>query len=370
MSRSAPKKHAAKLKRSKTGSRSSHQVGLGLMVLFFLILLILVGKFFTFIQSLNQAYSPDGQDKTKKYSWDGKGEINLAVKADSVYVLSFDPLDQLVNLIRIPDDTYMSLPFGYGRWAVSSVYQLGQNEQPEIGGKLLKATLSNSLGVPIDDYLIASGNFESRSFEEVIKDLRQNPVSGLSLLQGSKTDLSAVEYWHLVWGIKGVRPDKVKLTDLGKNNLTYSLALPDGSKVLGISQVDFDQYVEDRFEDNRLKNEGLSVGIFNATDHPGLAEKAARLITNAGGRVVFTTNSADKQKNNLVVGKPSVTTTRLTQLFAPDCLNQNRSLGLFKSEKNQCLTKSLNVTSSRADINVVLGEDYFNQLNEKQTLSH
>jgi hypothetical protein len=367
MPKSAPRKYSAKLKRTKLNLKSGNRVGLGLTVLFFLILLIVVGKLFSFIQSFNQPYAPDGASKVKKYGWDGKGMINVAVKADAVYLFSFDPAGQSINLINIPDETYLALPFAYGRWPARSVYQLGQNEQPAVGAALFKITLSNTLGLPVDDYLVINGELNSRPFEEVIKDLRQNPLLGFNLLSQSKTDLSAGEYWRLIWQIRGVRTDKINLTDIDKDNLTSSVLLPDGSKVLGLSQADFDQYAEDKFADSLIKSEGLSIGIFNATDHPGLAERAARLVTNLGGRVVFTSNSSEKLSKTLITGKLSFTEDRLKKLFAPDCLN-SKTLGLFKSENPACITKNSIFTSSRAEINLVLGEDYFNALNDRQVL--
>ena len=122
-----------------------------------------------------------------------------------------------------------------------------------------------------------------------------------------------------------------------------------------------DQFIQSRFEDSKLKDEGLGIGILNATDHPGLAEKAARVVTNIGGRVILTGNLEERQHNSFVLGKDGYTQTRLSQVFAPACIQTSWPLGLFRS--GGCFLQSDSFNFSRAEVTIVLGEDYFLRYN-------
>ena len=73
--------------------------------------------------------------------------------------------------------------------------------------------------------------------------------------------------------------------------------------------------------------------------------KAARIITNLGGNVIIVSNGQTNLKNTKVTGVKSKTLDRLKQIFEIS--------GKIDPNMEE-------LTSSRADINVFLGEDYFN----------
>ncbi len=295
---------------------------------------------------------------SKNYTWDGRSTLNLVIKSDNIYVASFNPEDSSFTLLKVPDETYAEVPLGFGRWPVRSVYDLGQAENPPIGARLLKDTTGTLFGVPVDGFITASGDFEA-----VAENARKNPLSIIGAIRDSKSDLNILELIRFWWGVRGVRFDRFKSADLGGSNLTEWVLLPDGSRGLEPDRPKLDQYIQSRFEDFKLKEEGLSVGILNATDHPGLADRAARAIGNIGGRVIFTGNSLDRFEKSLVLGKTGYTQTRLSQVFAPACIGGSvLPFGLFKS--GGC-SKVDSLGSSRADVTVILGEDYFLRYSKK-----
>lgn len=354
-------------------ARASKRVALGVGVLVILLLLVGLSKIIGFIGGLNKPYSPDTKYGTKQYYWDGTSTINLIIKSDKLALVSFNPVDKTATILKISDETYLNVPYGFGQWPARSIYDLGQSENPPIGAKLLKTTISQAFGAPVDGYLILPKEDFSLSSEKTIEKLRQNPLSYFSILKGGKTDLSFMELWGFVWGIRGVRFDKVKAIDLAQSNITSWMLLADGSRVLDLDQPRLDQLIQSQMEDSRMGSEALSVGIFNSTSHPGLAERAARLVTNMGGRVVLTSNTQDHLANSIVFGKPSYTKVRLEQIFAPSCLSGTGLFGLSKGDKcakipcrnggNQvgarCAPGNLDSEFSRADVNIILGEGYF-----------
>lgn len=342
----------SKPKKIKPSGRKS-QVSLGIAALVFLVLLMVVGKLLGLIGALGQPFSPDSSaGSIKQHQWTEDRTLNLVIKSDRLSILSFNPREKTVTLVKIPDETYLSIPFGFGRWPSSSIYDLGQAEKPPVGAVLIKETISLIFGIPIDGYLILSSNSDSTRAETVLEKLRTAGFSGLGILKQSKTDLTPLELMRLWWKIKGVRSDKVKILDLGDSQITEWILLADGRRGLTLDQLKLDQYIQGQFEDNKIRDEGLSVGIFNATEHPGLAEKAARVVSNMGGRVIFTSNYKDNLSSNRVFGKKSYTINRLSEIFGPACALP-------------CNNGTLEPDFSRADVTVILGEDYFLRYSER-----
>lgn len=341
MPRPAPKRKVAR--------RPKKMTKWGVAALAFLLGIILFSK-------IGNLFGSGADISFKNYIWNGKSTLNLVVKSDNTYIISFNPQDSSFTVLKLPDETYVQVPLGFGRWPMRSVYDLGQAEKPPIGARLLKDTAGMLFGVPVDGYILTSGNFET-----VAEGVRKNPFNIIGTIRESKTDLNILELVRFWWGVKGVRFDRFKSADLKNSDLTSWVLLPDGSRGLEPDRLKLDQFIQDRFEDSKLKDEGLNIGILNATGHLGLAEKAARTVANIGGRVIFTGNSEDKLQDSFVLGKSGYTQTRLAQVFAPPCIQTSWPLGFFKSKG--CSLKSDSFNFSRAEVTVVLGEDYFLRYN-------
>lgn len=288
--------------------------------------------------------------------WNGKSTLNLVVKSDNIYIASFNPQDSSFTVLKVPDETYANVPLGFGRWPMRSVYDLGQAEKPPIGARLLKDTASMLFGVPVDGVILTSGNFEVMA-----ESARKNPLGIIGVIRDSKSDLNILESIRFWWGVRGVRFDRFKSADLESSDLTSWVLLSDGSRGLELDRLKLDQFIQSRFEDYKLKEEGFGIGILNATEHSGLAEKAARAVTNIGGRVIFTGNLEERLQDSFVLGKSGYTQTRLAQVFAPTCIQTSWPLGFFRS--GGCSLNGDSFNLSRAEVTVVLGEDYFLRYN-------
>lgn len=337
--------------------RSSGQkrVFWGCFALLLVVFLVVLGK------ALNFLNSPAGvllssADK-KNYTYTGDSTINLVIKADSIYTLFLNPNEKVATILKIPDDTYLNLAYGFGRYPARSIYELGQAESTPMGAKLLKHTLSDLEGIAVDGIILARSQSEMRSPVKLIEEIKQNPVSMISLVSKLDSDLSRLELFRLFWELRGIRSDNLRLVDLGTSTITRSALLADGTRVLGIDQVKLDNLIQSKFKDLKVEDEGLSIGVFNGTDHSKLAEAVARIINHMGGRVIFVTNSQQSYPQSFVFGKKGYTTVRLTQIFAPRCLKTPFVFSRF--QKANCDIKDPEILSSRAQVNVVLGEDFY-----------
>lgn len=352
--------HPNTKKTKSSARRPRSQITLGVAALFFLIALILVGKLFGFLGSINQPYSKDSQ---KISTWDGNSPLNLVVKMDEIYLLSYQPNNKSLTIIKFPGEIYIDIPYNFGKWPIRSIYDLGQAEKPPMGSRLIKDSTGSLFNLAVDGYIII--NDSSTNFPNLIDSERKNLLPGVGLLSKSQTDLNLLEFLKIWWAIKGVRADKLKIIDLEKSDLTKWLLLPDGSRVITLDQVKLDQFEEGRFEDANIKDEGLSIGILNATDDPGLAEKAAKLITNLGGRVIFTSNAPLRVESSTIVAKKSYTTKYISKIMRLSCaLPKNASfwqkISIFGwNEQKLCSTDNNSLDLYKSDITIILGEDSF-----------
>lgn len=355
------KKSSSKRKVPKRTS-SQKRIFWGCFSLFLVIFLVVVGKLLNYLNSPSFSFAHP-TDK-KNYTYLGNTTINLVFKTDSVYSLFYTPHEKMAVVLKIPDDSYLDLAFGFGKYPTRSIYDLGQVDTVTMGGRLLKHTISSLEGTIIDGIVVSQDPKDFRSPVKLVEQLKQNPFAIFPLTARLESDLSKLELLKLFWDLKGVRADNLSLVDLGNSSITKSLLLADGSRGLGIDQAKLDLLLQSKLKDVKVMDEGLSIGVINGTTHPRLAESVARIINNLGGRVIFMTNSQANYSQSFVLGKPSYTTTRLSQFFAPHCLpSANMVLSWIK--KPQCVINDPEILSSRAQISVVLGEDFYAKQNLK-----
>ena len=323
-------------------------VKLAILALSLLALILILGKSINLISNLTKPFSSDILTK-RQYSIDFKSSFNIAIKLNSVWLLHYDPGEKKTVVLKIPDDTYMELPKGFGNWRVGSIYNLGEEQKPQIGSELLKESLAKLLGLPVDGFFTLPNQPGSDDLNRLILSWHHNPLTIINFFSKAKTDLTPLEAFNLFIELSKVRSDKIISLDLEQTELTKSKLLPDSSRVLGIDVVNLNLFVREKMSDQQISKESINVAIFNATSHPGLAQEASRIITNLGGNPIIISNTESSNDKSLIIGSNNnYTFKRLAQVFAPVCL------------KIKCSIDDPRVTSSRAQINIILGEDFFN----------
>lgn len=344
-------------KKFQKKEKNKKSVKLGFISLGVLILLLIFGKSYSSMTSLYKPFSNEIGTQKNSY-WDGNSSVNLVFASQKsndltdISVVNFQPKTKKVQVLHLSKDIYSDLPKGYGSWRIDSIYKLGQEEKEKTGAQLLKLSISRILGLPIDGIIIYSDS--EQKLENSIIGWRKNPFSVLSFVSSAKTDLLPAELFSFIWSVSKVRNDLVLPLDLAQSNITESKLLPDSSRVLGLNAVRLDTFIRDNMSDTDMADENTSVAIFNATNHQGLAQLASRMVANLGASVVIVSNTEQIQEHSMVIidNSPGQTSTpfsekKLKQIFAPDCI------------KNPCRSNDPKVLSSRAKINIILGEDYY-----------
>lgn len=283
-------------------------------------------------------------NQQRNYIWNGEFNINLLIRTNSVSLFSYNPKDRKVVIVNIPDETYLEVPSGFGKWQLRAIYDLGQSQKGLGGDQLLKKTLIEFFAIPIDGFLDFGGSFKTKSASELLDSLKKNPFAGLTLLSNLQTDLTLWELIRLQAGISSVRFDKIRELNLTELNVLDKENLLDGTQVYISDPVKLDSVLSD-LVDPAISLEHKTIAVLNATNRPQLAQKAARLITNLGGNVIITANAQKTLPKSRLIGEQSKTLQRLQQIF---------DLG------DKINTKDEGLESFRAQINLLLGEDYSN----------
>lgn len=344
------KAHQSKEKKFKT-------IKLSLIALGLLLIVILGGNAGSFILSLNEPVSENIRIKSTFDSWDKKTNLNIVIANNDesgktlASLITLQPVESKAVALRLSEQIYVNAPLGFGNWTLGSVYKLGQEQEKPIGAKLLCLSIANLLGVPVDGLIITKNNQILNSPETLIAELRKNPILSFKLMQGVETNMSRLQLLSLFHNLGKVRSDKITSLDLSQSSITESKLLPDSSRVLGVDTIKLDYFVRENMADSVVVDEGVSIAIFNGTKYPGLASVASRTVTNIGGSVVSVATTDKNFKKSLVIVSPESKETktyqRLTQIYAPECL------------ETECNTDDPKITYSRAKINIILGEDYY-----------
>lgn len=287
-----------------------------IVLLFLIALCFLVGKIFL---------------SYRKRVWQ-KGRFNFVFAAEPVLVLSLSPREESLTVVLIPQNTYIEAARSFGLYRAEAIYPLG--ELDGMGGQLLKGSVQEFLGVPIEGYIRINPKFEYRnskfSQEELI-DLKKRVVSWRVFLKPQKalkfirenlaTDLT---FWDMarIWlQAKKVGSGKVNLIDLEKSGVLSPFHLPDGQVGKIGDPLLIDNLLKDFFLEPTVRSEKIAVEVLNGTDTPGLAGRAARIITNMGGKVTHVGESQERFDRSLLRGNKqvlgSLTAFKIRKLF--DC---------------------------------------------------
>jgi hypothetical protein len=293
-----------------------------------------------------------------KNTWDGKNRINLVFVGQEVFIFSLNPWERTAILLSFPSETFIEVIHGYGQYRLEAVYQLGQIENHR-GGELLAGSLQENLGIPIDGFAVIS-NFQFPISKDKPKDYIL--AAFRLLLKGGETNLTKWDLARLSWQIRKIRQDKIMVIEAEEGSVLEQILLADGTKGLKIDTEKAKKLAESFFKDSKIRQEDLTIAVLNSTEHFGLAERVSRIIENIGGRVIeigntenskFPAHPADGQVPNSECEirskkllKKSYTVKKLMKIFS-------------------CQRGGGDLENYRAEVVLILGEDYWKKLEEK-----
>jgi len=204
-------------------------------------------------------------------NWDGKAQISLAIETNTGKILIFilTPAKNMSTVVIVPGESIVETPW-FGAYQAKKLSLLAKQEGTP---SVFSRSLAYFLGMPIDRGFIET-NLSVDQYDK--KTIR----SKLRRFFSPFRSIDNLRIWHWlgsrehVWKI-------INLVDFGRET-----SLPDGSSVLVVDTKAISDRFWELFTDPMIKNEDIPVSVFNSGEVSGLAEKAAIIIRNFGGRVV------------------------------------------------------------------------------------
>ena len=296
---------------------------------------------------------------TKNSLWDGKERVNFVISSKDAYVVSLQPGEKNMVVIKIPEETLVEVTHGYGKYRVGSVYLLGEQEKIG-GGRILGETIQEYLGIAMDGYLgreaiwiLGVGSEQDLEKKDYTLKRKVNKLLGLlKILKGDlDTNFSKLDLFRLWICASGVRPGRITYFNLAESYGSSETRLPDGQNAYEVEPEMLEGIVKKNFIYGPIKKENFLIEIDNSTGYPEAGEKIARILTNMGADVVSVLQTSIKQDECLVL--------------ATRKLKNSYSVKKIKRVFN-CKFEEGMKTGGRADIMVIIGEAYYKKLMEKE----
>lgn len=215
---------------------------------------------------------------------EGTRRITAVINSQPLVVVSLNRSNGEVMVIKIPGNTMISVSGGYGQYPAVSVWALAKQEGHGTG--LVTRSFREFLGIPIDLAVDVGGEVLSDNDEtELVKD-SQRIVWECMVGKRGCGEVDKIKLMGIWLATRKIAPGKVVYLPIESMPGTKTDQLPDGLSILEADINGIDLFVSRYAVDERIKNEGLAIGVYNAAGYPGLATKASRILTNLGGRVL------------------------------------------------------------------------------------
>lgn len=246
------------------------------------------------------------------------GRINFALLGNqSVLIFSFEGRE--ARLLKFSPQEKINLPRGFGEYELGKIYLLGELEKR--GGQLALEAFQNSLNFPVTGFFYQ----DDLKMENYDFPLGFKKIVGQAIRKKIKTNFCLADLLLLYFRTKKISP------------LLYKV-------------FEYKDGVGDFFKDEQVRREALAVEILNGTSHQGLAQKAADLWENLGGRVIRVADYNDQLAKSLLIIKgqanKSYSYKIIENFFKPDI-------------------RELPGEENRIDMTLILGEDYWKKTAEK-----
>lgn len=273
--------------------------------------------------------------------------VGIVIVGSPYRVVVWDRPRGAFTSILVPDDAVIDIVHGYGRLPVRSLLRLDVMEKQH--GRIIRETMSDAVGFPIDYHLVCEDCTETGEERLMLRRIFSIGKIIPILFSQAETNIGWYMYAMLSRSVSIVSNQSVFSFSADAPGVLTQEQDPDGSVVRYFNGPAFDVRLGTRLEDSDIGLERKTVAFFNASDIPGLAQKAVRLVEKSGVHVVFVGNRSDQRSAPCVIEiDKQLTNTKTVQFI-------KRNLG--------CSIESSTGDGNQADIQVVLypqwGERYF-----------
>ncbi len=273
------------------------------------------------------------------HSW----STNIVFNTDPVVLASFthDANDRH-QILLIPANLIVKIPYGYGLYPFGRVWKLSQLEsRPE----LVSQATADLFHRAVDGWVNTGETVKlNMSGGSPVGPQLQSLFSLQSLVFGkTQSNLQVLDRLLLWWNIFSMRSHNSLESDFTSMKQLYSQAPATlGISGLILNDAAFLPTVSDRFEDVQVRKDGLTVKVFNTTSVSGIGQNFGRFINAFGGKVIAIENKNQKEPACQVVTSQQ---------------NKAKVLVLYLERSFDC---SIHITSESldADVYVMVGKAF------------
>lgn len=204
----------------------------------------------------------------------------IGLESDRPIIASLNRQEKKIIFLIVPAEVVIGAYGGRGEYRIEA---FGRLEQLLKEPFLLQDSLVNSLALPIDGWL-KEVDFTNMGLDGkwLKKELQQNLWSHGLKIKG----LSRWDRFRFLWQSFLIKNYQTEVIDLAESRCLLKNTFPDGSELVRFDQNCLDDLLGRYFSDEKIRNSGLTIGVANATEYPGLAQEASRMVINTGGTVI------------------------------------------------------------------------------------
>lgn len=233
----------------------------------------------------------------------------IVIATDPITVASWNPDTKVFTTITFPQDVVTEGTHGYGSYSFAAFWRLGQIDKKN--GTVLSESMSEALGLPVEWY-IGPATGAIPTVKNGLDAAKRTFSLGnlLSFLGGHfRTNIPLRSFLSLSWVLTATKPDRVDTFDFTGNPtlVAQDVTLPDGSHQMVLDTNRLDAQMKNIFEDDRIRQESISVAVYNTTDLSSLGTRVARLLGHVGVNVIFVGNDSPKVDACSVRGSEAAT---------------------------------------------------------------
>lgn len=273
--------------------------------------------------------------------------LTFVISGNESTVVSLSLVEMKASVITIPSDILISFPSSSTQYRIGAIESLDMMRQKK-GGLFLNA-FRMLLGAPVEKRLFVFENTSFNSSSDIKKFFSYaNFLKNIRLRTSRNSqagDFSLLELVQLWFFMSQLRNDKIEFYSLSENLLVRDIIFPDESKASEINLSALDYFLEQAFFEKRIVQEHYTVDVQNGTGITGQALSVNRMLSNMGADVISATKMDALRAQTTICVKDAYLLKSYTI---------RRFVKFFSSKAIPCLENS-----SRADIVVILGQDYF-----------